>query len=949
MGQMRFGALDIENCEHEPLRFIGGMQKNYELLVYDLTTLVIQFTTSGLKALLEENGKDLSNLKVDQLLMATEINFDQPDPVLANVKLFTGAEFWCRSVIVDSICYLCFSRSADNIFKQSNFNSIVQFHNMLATIDQTSLRVHEDILQKFCSFFQNISGFDRVMTYQFDCDWNGSVVAETITPDIEVQEFRGLSFPASDIPRQARELFLENRVRVINDVNADANPVFALQDDQNQKIDLGVLKERAVSPVHLKYLANMGVKSSLSISIVANSQLWGLVACHNYRGAIYPSQIDIEMCRALCDLLGNALTHAARTRQIAYYTSVNAVTKEIRRKYVQDPEVNVVDLFKEHEEALLNLFEIDCCVIKCGTTEIFMGNIDDSEQARFLANGIFESNLMGTDQQFFSTNCIDDLTIIDQNETATFAGLSVLRGSFSDHNIVMFRRNLPEKTVWGGDPKKKVEPNGELTPRNSFKAWQSKLANRSADWDESANEGMRTILECFSDGVHLYEMHHAHLKVKSALDDANTSQNKLLYQSLHDELTGLPNRRYLSQYLRDIDPTNTVALIRIDLDRFKSINDTYGHGVGDAVLKSTAVSLKLSSPSESFICRLGGDEFLILLNQECDQTYLNKLGNYIIDCMKDIEIPDNRAIRISCSVGIALKKKQDFDLDKYITFADEALYKSKQNGRGIVSIISDSEAENVDYRSKLGAEIRAGLENNEFYYEYQPIFASFSRKIASAEALLRWRRAGGKKFYPDQFLKNAEIEGTIDDIEQLVFLDALKAKRKLIENGIMVNKVSVNLSASRLRSKSFLDLVTGSPDIRKHISFEILEGINLDALDEVMADALQKLKEADVSLYLDDFGTGYTSILSLVSFSPEIIKIDKKLVIPATGNQAAYNLLKSIVDLSNSLSIKTIAEGIETVQHADLAENLGIDFMQGYYFSKPARIEEICTKFGTSV
>ena len=946
MGKISFGALDIERCENEPLRYVGAMQANYELVVFDRLTFNLKYLTSGLINRLNLRKGDLSGLSVKDIFQTDILGFAKNPVTNFAVTLVNEESFWARCFVQDDLFMLCLSREVENIFDQSNFGFIVEFHDVLTKADHTNSNVHARIMQNFVRFFKRISGYDRVMAYKFDADWNGKVIAEEISDGLSVDSYIDLNFPASDIPRQARELFLENRVRIIHDINEKNNSVLDVSGVPDNNLDLGPLHERAVSPVHVQYLQNMGVRSTLSISITEDAKLWGLVACHNYRGPVYPSLIDLEMCRALCDLLGNALTHAARTRELSYHSAINTITKELRRQYVSDPELNVTKLFPTFSEQLLAAFQVDAVFVQCNDQKSYLGS-KKCEKEVAMINALFaERYSNGANDGPISTTCLDDFFPEFSDTFREFSGACYLPGRTGDQSLLLLRKSISESTSWGGMPYKKSQKFEPLTPRNSFKIWKHQKANRSMDWDPTLRESLRSLIDCFADGVYLYELHHAHGKVTKALAVANDAETRMRYQSLHDELTQLPNRRYLTQVLNDFQQDGAIAFLRVDLDRFKAINDTYGHSMGDEVLKVTAEKLRLAMPTGGFLSRVGGDEFLIIIPDTHDEQYLLGIADLLIKSVKSGRITKNKNVSISCSVGIAVRNGSDKDFNKYISYADEALYSSKNNGRGVASIISEKAQAAVQQRSQLGQEIRRGIDKEEFKYHFQPIFCAQSGALHSVEALIRWERADGKHYSPEQFLKIAEAEGLIESVEHMAFIEALTAKRKLLKNGISIDKVSVNLSSSRLRSKRFLDLILESEEIRNHIAFEILEGINLDALDDMMAHAIKTLKDANVSLHLDDFGTGFTSILSLVSMGPDVIKIDKQLVGPAVNNSQSRRLLESIVDLSKSLNIKTVAEGIETEAHATLAKEMGIDFLQGFYFAKPTRIDNICREYG---
>ena len=416
------------------------------------------------------------------------------------------------------------------------------------------------------------------------------------------------------------------------------------------------------------------------------------------------------------------------------------------------------------------------------------------------------------------------------------------------------------------------------------------------------------------------------------------------HTSLHDALTGLPNRRYLDHVLENRsrlahDPSARIALLHIDLDRFKQINDTLGHAAGDAMLVHVAEVLKDNLGPTDFVARIGGDEFVVLCQIDTDQsddtTSAADLATRIILAMRRPVPYLTHECRFGVSVGIAIEPAGDADLRRLLVNADIALYKAKARGRNRYQFFTHKLEAEIVATKKTADEILNGLENGEFIAHYQPQFDAQTHDIVGVEALVRWKHPKKGLLRPVAFLDIAEELNVVPELDRLVLEQAIADLATWNRLGLDVPRVSVNVSARRLRDEELiqslqrLDLVPGT------VSFELVESIFLDENDELITWNVDRIKELGIDIEIDDFGTGYASIVSLQKLKPKRLKIDRQLVMPVARSSSQRQLVHSIIDIGRSLGIEVIAEGVETMGHAKVMASMGCHGLQGYAFARP--------------
>ncbi|UJW87821.1 bifunctional diguanylate cyclase/phosphodiesterase [Devosia sp. SL43] len=436
------------------------------------------------------------------------------------------------------------------------------------------------------------------------------------------------------------------------------------------------------------------------------------------------------------------------------------------------------------------------------------------------------------------------------------------------------------------------------------------------------------------------ELERARALTEARNHELEAAKVRIEHNALHDSLTGLPNRRYLDEMLKrhaatGYGETGTIALLHIDLDRFKQINDTLGHAAGDAMLIHASAVLRANCRHDDFVARVGGDEFVVLTTASDGDIYLGTLAERIV---KQMHLPvtyEGHQCRFGVSIGIAAERGPAIDVKRLLINADIALYRAKARGRNRFEFFSEALQAEVVNTKRIADEILNGLERNEFVAYYQPQFDAHTLDVVGVEALARWRHPTEGIKAPDSFMPIAEELNVVATIDRLILDQSLAALARWDAKGLNVPRVSVNVSLKRLHDEDLINRLRQLDIAPGRISFELVESIYLDESDGVVAWNIDQLKELGIDVEIDDFGTGYASIVSLQKLRPTRLKIDRQLVNPILVDMAQRQLLTSIIDIGKSMGIEVVAEGVETMEHAAILRDLGCDILQGYAFARP--------------
>lgn len=405
----------------------------------------------------------------------------------------------------------------------------------------------------------------------------------------------------------------------------------------------------------------------------------------------------------------------------------------------------------------------------------------------------------------------------------------------------------------------------------------------------------------------------------------------------HDYLTGLPNRRFFDRRLAEISvlpDLAKLALLHVGLDRFSAVNDIIGHDAGDRLLKTSAATLIDILPENAFLARIGGDEFAILIRNFSSLDYLRKFADQLVESLKRPIWHSDGVINVTASIGVACV--QSGKVANLLAESDIALMRAKKSGRNRADFFSAQMKAQINSERRLADQFVRGLERGEFQPFYQAQVDARTRSIVGVEALARWYHPKRGLIGPAEFLSTAASLGMLDDLDAAILRQTLADRKTWARSGVRPPRVAVNVSAARLSDPSLINNLKGLDIEPGSLSFELLETIFLDDLEDGMLANVSALKAMSIDVEVDDFGSGHASIIGLMKLKPRRLKIDRRLVMPITTSREQKRLLRSIVDIAKALGIEVVAEGVETQEHAKLLTRLGCDVLQGYAIAYPA-------------
>jgi diguanylate cyclase (GGDEF)-like protein/PAS domain S-box-containing protein len=436
------------------------------------------------------------------------------------------------------------------------------------------------------------------------------------------------------------------------------------------------------------------------------------------------------------------------------------------------------------------------------------------------------------------------------------------------------------------------------------------------------------------------------------ITDRKVAETRAQFLAYYDALTGLPNRTLLEDRLGKAFAgsrrrKDKVALLFLDLDGFKVINDSFGHSCGDLLLRKVADHLKSQAREQDTVARIGGDEFVVVLTGVKDVMDAAVAAERIMDAMIAEMVIEGHSLNVSCSMGISIFPEHGADSETLIKNADAAMYSAKQSGRNAFQFFSEEMNAQVVERLTLEHGLRTALDKNELFLVYQPQMDVATGTIVGLEALLRWQHPELGAVPPDRFVPIAENSGLILAIGAWVLRAACSQARKWQDEGLCAIPVAVNVSAVQFRQQGFRELIsrvlseTGLAS--QYLELEVTESLLLSNTD-MTSSVLRELKRMGLKLAIDDFGKGYSSLSYLKQFPFSKLKIDRSFIrdVPANPEDAA--ITAAIISMAKSLNLKVIAEGVENEGQMSFLRAHQCDEIQGYYFSKPLAADKAADK-----
>lgn len=471
-----------------------------------------------------------------------------------------------------------------------------------------------------------------------------------------------------------------------------------------------------------------------------------------------------------------------------------------------------------------------------------------------------------------------------------------------------------------------------------------RLTDFSKRVSESKNYSIRAVKQSDDEVGELTDT------INDMLSTIEETQEKLHYQAFHDSLTGLPNRPVLYDRIEKLlqygkrNPGYRFAVIFLDLDRFKLINDSLGHVQGDELLKQFSSRLKTVIRELDTVTRLGGDEFVILMGEIEKPRNAVLVADRVQAILKEPFILDGQKVFVTASLGITYNHKSYSQAADILRDADNAMYSAKSLGKARYQIFDKQMHLNTVKTLKLETDLRTAIAENEFVLHYQPIYGIKEKKINRLEALLRWEHPKRGMIFPGDFIPLAEETGLILDIGKIVFDMVCTQIGSWKKNKVKLVETSINFSTKQFEQKGLIKYLK-EKTLEKGVEpsmlgIEITENTAINDVDHCVQ-LINQIKDIGIHFFLDDFGTGFSSLSCLNALPVDYLKIDRSLIELLSEDKQDKAITKAIIDMSHDLGFKVVAEGVETKFQLDMLTKFGCDEVQGYLFSKAVPPDEI--------
>ncbi len=427
------------------------------------------------------------------------------------------------------------------------------------------------------------------------------------------------------------------------------------------------------------------------------------------------------------------------------------------------------------------------------------------------------------------------------------------------------------------------------------------------------------------------------------VEQRRVAEHRVEHLATHDPLTNLPNRRGLYEELNELIYRSrrykySSAVIYVDLDGFKHVNDHFGHEAGDRLLTQVATNFKAIVRQTDSVARIGGDEFIVLITDIDGETSLiTKIESLLNEASRPLQF-NRHQIATGASIGIALYPDHGDDAETLLHHADQAMYQAKQQGKNTFRFFTEDINAKAHRQRELQDNLRKALPNNEFTVFFQPIVDTRSGQVVSAEALLRWYNVNLGEVFPDEFIPAAESAGLIAELGCWVLKEAIATGAHWQQRFGIELRIAVNASSIQFRNNLLFDTIkeqidnhAWNPDL---LEVEITEGLLLDDSPEVNT-YIEAISNCGVRLSVDDFGTGFSALSYLTNYPVSTVKIDRSFIMDLPGDKENAVLVQAIIAMAHGLRLEVIAEGVETAEQWEYLKSLDCDFVQGYYFGKP--------------
>lgn len=495
---------------------------------------------------------------------------------------------------------------------------------------------------------------------------------------------------------------------------------------------------------------------------------------------------------------------------------------------------------------------------------------------------------------------------------------------------------------------------GKVPPEHEGKLLTKEKQVLDILWINHVIRDAHNSISCgISIGMNITETKRNQRKLQESYEELKSTQWALEKTVLYDTLTGLPNAVFFHQTLTELlvkceENKSSFALLLMDLDNFKNINDTLGHTVGDRLLRNVSEKILKYIDGSCFFGRFGGDEFVFLIEYINEKSEVEKLSDAIINIFsKSLDI-DGYSLNVTASLGASLYPEGGHNGEELFKNADIALNRSKELGKNQFCVYSAELNTRIIERALIEQDLKKALENGEFEVYYQPQIDAVTGGLTGAEALVRWKHPQKGMISPAKFIPVAEETGAINLIGEWVLRNACRQMKCWQDRGINNVKISVNLSLRQLHDKDFMNkvrkIIMETEIIPGSLILEITESIAMHDVSNAV-ELLKELRKLGISIALDDFGTGYSSLNYLTLLPINCVKLDRAFMEDLIERHEKQIVAKAIIDLAHNLDLYVVAEGVETKEQLDMLMKYHCNLIQGFYFSKPLSKEEFELKY----
>ncbi|PPK52469.1 bifunctional diguanylate cyclase/phosphodiesterase [Marinobacter persicus] len=673
----------LNNCDKEPIHVPGAIQPDGLLLVLDPDEFTIIQLSRNTDVWLGLAPESLLGMALPELLGEGVLVFllkiltnpfnDYPtlQPVRYRDKAFVMRGHHNESGILVEMEPLPHD---DQLLTYRLFSQLSNFFHDLERVGDP-----DRLLELTARQVREVTGHESVMVYRFDAEWNGQIIIED-RADGE-QRFLGQHFPASDIPAQARRLYQINRIRRISNVHYTPVPLLPVENPRTGELDMTYTQLRSVSPIHREYMRNMGTVSSLTMSLMPEGRLWGMIVCHGDKPN-YLSQPIRTFCKMVSQVVSENLQLALNREFDHRMSRLGRAIDRFNAPFqaTLDLETGLAGL-----QELLPAFESDAVFLRLDGLCYHFGRDLDLDRLLALREAIRKKGRSG----MASSECVPDALRHSMEWVCGY--LFVPLSHASDEYLIFLRSERPREISWAGEPDKTIMQTGQvgearISPRQSFQAWTQKIRGQSLPWERHHRAGASRLRRAIN------------LRMASEMSRLRQHDAKMAHLATHDALTGLPNRllvddrleRALSRARRE---RSGGAVLFLDLNGFKPINDQYGHDTGDAVLQQVAERLESIVRDSDTFARFGGDEFVFVitgyLSMSTARVGAEAMASKLLAALEQPFKVEQEQLYVGASIGIALYPFDSEDPEQLIKLADQAMYTVKETGRSHYHFVAD--------------------------------------------------------------------------------------------------------------------------------------------------------------------------------------------------------------------------------------------------------------------